>query len=123
MNSTVRDEFLVCSGQEVVFKCVTRGSLIIAWSSEEYIGTSGIRLVFTEDGQPQMRKNSAINSGTFAVLVNVDDSEPPILESQLHINISSDHPTLSVACESDNAPPNSATYPVHTFGMLSQMGI
>ena len=34
----------LCPGEEVTFTCETRGSSVLAWSSDEYIGSSDTRL-------------------------------------------------------------------------------
>ena len=45
---------LACSGDEITFFCETRGSSIIAWTSDEYIGQGGAQLQFVAAKVPSM---------------------------------------------------------------------
>jgi hypothetical protein len=82
----------LCPGQEVTITCEIRGSPIIAWSSDEYIGRGAQLHFISIDPVGVIRR---INS-TVATLINsTNDNGVTILVSQLRIigSLSS-----SVAC-------------------------
>ena len=90
-----------CPGDELTFKCETRGSMILAWSSEEYIGTGGVQLEFTTEDTPGFIQTSDTHPDTVATLISSDQRLLNII-STLQIvvssNVSMSHPS-SVTCE------------------------
>ena len=85
--------------QVITFTCVTRGSSILAWSSDEYIGPGGALLTFVAFDPLGTTTASFINPDTAAVLVSSSNENGEIvLESTLQITVSSLFPTSSVAC-------------------------
>ena len=95
LSSRPQNVSIVYQGQGIVFTCVTRGSPILAWSSDDYVGTGGILLEFLSINLPGFTQGAMDN--TFAVLKSVD-SESLVLESELHLTVSSSFPTSTVAC-------------------------
>ena len=85
-----------CPGQEIIFTCVTNGSVVVAWSSNEYIGTGGLQLEFTSRDSVGRRITSSSNPSTFAELTM--RAEGLVTESQLHIIVSRDIPMATVTC-------------------------
>ena len=80
--------------QTAVVTCITRGSGILAWSSESYIGQSGVQLEFLSSDEPG-KTLQQLNNNTVAILVNVtNENGNRILVSKLYI-IGSPHPTYS----------------------------
>ena len=92
-----------------MFTCVTRGSSILAWSSDEFIGDD-VQLEFTSLDAP----GSTIHSGaTFATLISITIENEVVLKSTLQITASSQFPTSSVACRHiDSGRINSTTFSV-----------
>ena len=91
LTSTLRGRSHACRGEEVIFTCTIRGSqtltsLILAWSSDEYIGQGVNPLRFTTDSVPGTNRTSTINGNVTATLTrNTNISGVPTLESELHI--------------------------------------
>lgn len=119
ISSTLTDDPFQCPGQRVVFTCVTRGSPTIAWTSQEYIGPVGVRLLlasFHDIGSPI---ESQINPNVVASLVNKsNDGGMQVLESELSLVISSDIPTATITCVHGNGTPNTTTF--QALGMCEQ---
>ena len=91
----------VCSGEELTFTCVTRGSLILAWSSDEYIGGLGVQLEFTMSDTPGFLRASDDNPRTLATLISTvtDSTMRNIMVSTLRIIVSDNTSYPSVTCE------------------------
>ena len=88
----------VCSGEELIFTCVTKGSQILAWSSDEYIGSLGVQLEFTLSDTPGFLRASDDNPQTLATLISTD-STMRIMVSTLRIIVSANMAYPSVTCE------------------------
>ena len=102
LNSTLHSTFygvhFAYVGETVTFTCVTRGSNGIAWSSDEYIGSGGVRLEFIPI---DMEGATQPVGQTVATLVRVsyEDGEI-ILVTQLQISVESTFQTTSITCHS-----------------------
>ena len=70
INSKISSERPVCPGDQINFTCETRGSDIIAWTSEEYINSGGARVAFTFLDVGTITKS---NQNTVATLVSADN--------------------------------------------------
>lgn len=95
LNSSLNSQHEVRRGENITFQCVTRGSLILAWSSNEYIDD---RIEFSVvDNVGAMR---APNTYTTAVLVDVhtDRNGQMFIESHLNIVVQSNLLTSSITC-------------------------
>ena len=75
---------------------MTNGSLVIAWSNDEYIGRNGRQLELASTDAIGSRITSMINPDTFAELTMIEGGR--VTESQLHIVVSPDIPTAVVTC-------------------------
>ena len=85
-------------GEIVTFTCVTRGSTLIAWSSDEYIGSGGLRLEFISVDQIGTTRSTA-NGGTVAQLVaSTREGGIDTLVSQLNISVQSIYQISSITC-------------------------
>ena len=90
LTSTLHGGRVASPGDEVIFTCTIRGSptltsLILAWSSSEYIGQSNF-LRFTTDNIPGTTATSIIDGNVVATLINITIvNGVPVLESQLRI--------------------------------------
>ena len=89
----------LCPGVGVTFTCETRGSPIIAWTSDQYIEVGGTQLEFGAIASVGDVVRSPVYSDTVATLtVNGMIDGEQVLESTLHIVTSSQFPTSSVTC-------------------------
>ena len=93
LTSTLSDKQVACPGDIVKFTCVTRGSLIIAWLSDNYID-GRVEFASVDVGRPRV-----INSNAVATLVSAEVvNEIRILTSQLMITITSDYLNSTITC-------------------------
>ena len=91
------DGSLACPGDEIIFICETRGSSIIAWGSDEYIGPGGAQLQFAEVSSASDVRRGIGN--TIATLTdNRIESGVRVLTSTLRVIASSMYPNPSVTC-------------------------
>ena len=107
LTSTITNEdHILWPGKEVVFTCQTRG-LILEWTSDDYIGESGIALEFLVyiDNLGDMKTTQ---SNSMAILTSVDH----VMTSKLRINTSSQFPTSTVACTNVNGTSKNITFSV-----------
>ena len=89
----------VCPGQVVTFTCETRGSLILAWTSDEYIERGGTRLDFATFNNVGYTRISPVNPNTNATLIaNFDENGVRVLRSTLRIVTLSGFLNSSVNC-------------------------
>ena len=93
----------VCPGDIIKFTCTTRGSLTIAWRSEEYVETGGTRLEFDAFRDINSTERSPIHRDTVATFISrADEGDVAVLKSQLRVVASSDFPTSTVMCIHSN---------------------
>ena len=100
VSSTLINGTIACPG-EIVFTCETRGSPIIAWSSEEYVAPGNVQLAFAgQVNEVGDTRNSTSIQGTVATLTNnmLDENGTRILVSILRIVATTDSPMASVNC-------------------------
>ena len=88
----------LCPGGEVTITCETRGSPVIAWASDEYIG-SNIHIEFTTFGSVGDARFRPVNPNIVATLINnTIENGVAVLVSQLQIVALSGVLTSSVTC-------------------------
>ena len=93
----------LCPGDIATFTCETRGSYILVWSSDEYIGSSGTQLEFLTIDIVGRVLVSPINPNTFATLIsNTIEDGVRVLVSTLRIRALSQFLNSSVTCTSLN---------------------
>lgn len=98
--------------QVINFTCVTRGSSVLAWSSDDYIGV-GVRLEFLSILSLGTTMQSFVNPGTVAILINVSmENGETVLESTLRITASSQFSSSSVSCHNISGGINSTTFQI-----------
>ena len=108
----------LCPGEEVNITCETRGSLLIAWASEEYIGTA-IWLEFTTFNSIGDTV-TLMNPNTVATLINKTVEEGiEVLVSQLRITTLSQFMNSSVTCINVRIGTRNSTR-LHVLGMFHQ---
>ena len=102
LSSSLSEGQRVCPGDAITFTCVTNGSAILAWNSDDYIGQGGVQLEFPSHRNPgRIERNPASPIGTQAVLISkeIEENETQgILESQLNIIVTSDYPNPTINC-------------------------
>ena len=96
LTSTLLEGNYTCPGQQIIITCATNPSLVVAWSSNQYIGTGGLQLEFTSGDSVGRRIPSSTNPSTFAELTMTAGGL--VTESQLHIIVSRNIPTATVTC-------------------------
>jgi hypothetical protein len=78
---------------------MTRGSPIIAWSSNHYIGGNGAQLEFTIMESVPATRNSLIATMTTATLVSVTEEEGvTTIVSELRIRVLPQYSISSISC-------------------------
>ena len=105
------DDHFACPGQQIIFTCETRGSSIIAWKSEEFIGSGGAQTQFI---QTQNNGSERWYGDTVATLVdNRIEGGIRLLVSTLRITAMSMYPNPSVTCiHTDDGNWNTTTFRV-----------
>ena len=107
LTSTITNEdHILWPGEEVFFTCQTRG-LILAWTSDDYIGESDIALEFFVYIN-NLGDMKTTQSSSMAILTSVDR----VMTSELHIKTSSQFPTSTVACTNVNGASKNITFSV-----------
>ena len=84
--------------QPITISCMTSGTKLLAWESNEYIGPGG-QLAFGSEYMEGMRLNNEIMNHTFVILTRVvTESAELQLESQLHLTVTPKHRTFTIIC-------------------------
>ena len=109
----------LCPGDVVNITCVTRGSSVIAWSSDEYIEEGGTQLAFATFNHVGDTQRSPITDSTLATLTSkVYEGTVPVLESRLHIIVSSTRSVSTVTCIHVSGGTSTAIS-IQTLGLFS----
>ena len=85
----------VCPGDIVVFTCTTRGSAIISWTGDDYVGD---QIGFNTANMVGDTRQGSTNLNTVATLINNTFDTTPVLVSQLQITVSTVSSNQSVIC-------------------------
>ena len=84
-----------CPGENITFSCTVNGSQSLSWASDEYIGTGGFLLEFSNHSKKGVPKYGIVNPDTFAVLTDVISiGETFLLQSELYIIVSNQSSTV-----------------------------
>ena len=104
----------------MIFTCETRGSPIIAWTSEEYIERGATQLNFATFNSIGATKTSPIHPNTIATLTNnTMEDGVQVLVSELRIRALSQFLNSSVTCiHIGNGTTNTTMFQV--FGMYPE---
>ena len=89
---------LACSGDQITFECETRGSSIISWASDEYIGQGDTLLQFSSADPAEMRRLDGIGDTVAILTVNRIENGVQVLVSTLRVTATSMYPNPSVIC-------------------------
>jgi hypothetical protein len=91
--------------QHVMFICETRGTEVMKWSSEHYIGVGGDFIEVSSLGEG--RNQTRLRGKTIATRIEVySDNGITVIVSQLHIIASEDFPISSVTCRINTRGPS-----------------
>ena len=101
LSSTLNADRVAVSQQQIIFTCITRGSPILEWFSEEYIGTGDDRLQFPSIHCIGVNKTSRIDPNAVATCLSVSQAGETVIQSQLIIIASLDHPQATVTCSNN----------------------
>jgi hypothetical protein len=98
LESSLSADRLVCPGEVIIFTCITRGSPILEWFSEQYIGTGRDLLQISSESA---RNTSSITPDAVAVRTNVSiasETGDTVIVSELRITASIKYPIATVSC-------------------------
>jgi hypothetical protein len=98
VTSNISTSETVCPGNIVIFTCTTRGSAIISWTGDDYVGD---QIGFNAANMVGDERQGSAAPNTIATLINntLDDVDgTPVLVSQLQINVSTVSSNQSVIC-------------------------
>ena len=113
LDSTLNAEHVAYPQEVIIFTCTTRGSPILEWFSEEYIGTGGDRLQILSGSD---RNISSSSHDVVATRISVTEEDgATVIVSELRIITSIKYPTATVSCSNgDQRFMQSITF--RTFG-------
>ena len=96
VTSTIPVNKAVCPGEVVTFTCETRGSAVITWTSDTYIGD---QIGFDFASSVNETRRGSVDTNTVATLIiNTDVNGQPLLVSQLRIVVSAMSSNPIVTC-------------------------
>ena len=99
LTSTLSDDHVAHPQEKLVFLCETRGSLILEWYSDEFIGRNGERLQLLSIDCTSRNYSSNTNPNTVATCLHVSNEDgDTVILSQLCILVSGDFQTATVTC-------------------------
>ena len=108
LNSTLNAEHVARPQGTIIFTCITRGSPILEWFSEEYIGTGGDRLQVLSGSD---RNTSSITPDAIATRISVTtENGIVIIVSELRIIASIRFPEATVSCSNGSPKKNNVTF-------------
>ena len=102
LNSTINAEKAVTPQVRINFTCMTRGSDILEWLSDEYIGPGGDRLQILS-GSSRNSATSNSNPDTIAARVSVTiENGEVVIVSILSIVVTAQYPTATITCSNSD---------------------
>ena len=107
----------VCPDDVINFNCVVKGARILAWISDQYIGTGGTQLELTDTASEGHEERSDVDPNVVATLTSTD-SNRRTLTSTLHIIVaSSDNISNStIVCDQRNTNGTAASVTLYYLG-------
>ena len=98
MNSTL-SAGVAYNNQEIFFTCLVRGSNILDWNSDEYIGQGGFPLQLLSFNGSNTNVSSTSRPSTYAVRRSVTtENGRLVIVSDLRIIASTQYPVATVSC-------------------------
>ena len=108
LNSTLNAEHVAHPQDIIIFMCTTRGSPILEWFSDEYIGTGGDRLQILSGSD---RNTSSINPDAVATRISVStENGITVIVSELRVIASIRYPIATVSCSNGAPKMNNVTF-------------
>ena len=102
LNSTLNANHITYAQDIVVFSCTTRGSGVVNWFSDEYIGTDGLPLQLIAVGNTTTVQ-STTDPNTVATRINVAyDNGVVVIVSELSIVTSLRYQMATVSCDNSD---------------------
>ena len=112
LNSTLNAKHVAYPQDIIIFTCTTRGSPILEWFSEEYIGTGRDRLQILSESN---RNTSSITPDAVATRISVTaENGIVVIVSELRIVASIEYPNATVSCS--NGSPKKINVTFQTVG-------
>ena len=112
VTSTLNAEHMAYPQNIIIFTCTTRGSPILEWFSEEYIGTGRDRLQILSESN---RNTSSITPDAIATRISVTNENGIIvIVSELRVIASIQYPNATVSCS--NGSPKTINIMFQTVG-------
>ena len=105
LNSSVPDGELnrLCPSQQIFFTCAVKGSSIITWRSDQYIGTGSASLQLSGTYSIGFNRTSSLYPSTVAILTgNRTEDGLQVVESELRLETVVDIFNFSVSCSHAN---------------------
>ena len=116
LTSTLDDGSVAYPGREIIFTCMTRGSLVLEWFSDEYIGTGGSGISLLSVNCLNSNVTSDAHPSTRATCVSVTtENDVIVIESRLYVTVSAIQQTATVTCTNDGLGSRD-TITFHTAG-------
>lgn len=102
LNSTLNAELTAYPQDVVVFTCITRGTGILNWSSNEYIGNNGLLLQILSVGNTTTVQSYLVPNTSATRISITNDTGEIVIVSELRIIASLDYPTAIVTCNQNS---------------------
>ena len=110
MNSTLVGGASAYPQQEVVITCTTRGSSILEWLSDHYIGADGEKLQLLSVNCLSTEVRSTIDPNTVATCLSVtEENGETVIVSELRIITSAQFATSTVTCANNGLGSSNST--------------
>ena len=112
LTSNLTDGNIAYDDQVIVFRCITRGTILV-WQSDDYIGpiADGRDLRLTFFDQPGHTERSQLVDGTVARVISVvEDMDGILIDSGLVIRASLSMQSSSVTCTNNGLGRMNTTY-------------
>ena len=102
LSNTLLNQRFAITQHRVNFTCTTRGSDILEWLSDEYIGPGGDRLQILS-GSSRNSATSNSNPDTIATRINVTiENEEVVIVSMLSIIVSAQYSMATITCSNSD---------------------
>ena len=95
LNGSLSDNSAIPPGENITLKCITKGSLILAWTGTSYVDS---RIEFVTADQIGTMYTPSLYTTATLVNVSTDMSGQYIIESHLNIIVQSGIPTSMITC-------------------------
>jgi hypothetical protein len=105
-----------CPGDIMNLNCMVKGSRILTWSSDQFIGTDGRQLEFTDSDSEGRELRSDVDPNTVAVLTSMDSDTRTMISTLDVIVASFDVSNSSIVCDQRNTNRTAASVTLYYLG-------